>query len=275
MTVMVLMVVTLTAQAQWEPEWTSTGTGTVTGWLAFQQSGDSWLYRYYSIDTVAFRVMSSSLSVTPQYSYVFTAAERLAGELVYSLGEDLTGDGIVEFYVLAAYGTSPYRETIKVFDITNGQTVCQRDLTGFSYSAATVWDVNSDGTLDCVFSRVDYPAEVAYSYEVYNTGVSASAAAPPRVPVKLNLGQNYPNPFNPSTRIEYSLSSPGRVQLDILNVLGQQVRTIVNEMQTSGSHTVQWDGTDGAGSAQASGAYYYQLRVNGQSVQARQMILLK
>ena len=273
-----LLMLWLPALAQWNLEWTSSNivSGVVSGWLAFQQTGGNWQYRFYALDTLAFRVMASPESQTPQYTYTFSSAERLAGELIYSLGTDLNGDGIVEFYVLAAVGTSsPYLQTIKVFDITTGNTVFQRDLSGYSYSAATVWDVDSDGILECVFTRADYPSAANISYEVYSTGVSNGVTNHPEMPRLLNLHQNYPNPFNPSTRIEYELSSPGHVELDIMNVLGQRVGTIVNEAQAAGSHFAVWDGTDGSGGKQASGPYYYQIRVNGQPLQTRQMILLK
>lgn len=273
-----LLTLSLPAFAQWNLEWTSGNipSGVISGWLAFQQSGGNWQYRFYTLDTLAFRVMDSPESQSVQYSYTFSSAERLAGEMIYSLGIDLNGNGIVEFYVMAAVGTSsPYRETIKVFDITNGQTVFQRDLSNYSYSAATVWDVDNDGILECVFTRADYPSAANTSYEVYSTGVSNGLANHPQTPRLLNLRQNYPNPFNPSTRIDYELSSPGRVELDIVNVLGQRVGTIVDETQAAGAHSAVWDGTDGNGNKQASGPYYYQIRVNGQSQQTRQMLLLK
>jgi hypothetical protein len=266
------------ASAQWTPEWTgnSLPSGVLGGWLQLQPSGGNGAYRFYTLDTLAFRIMDGPYSQTPQYTYTFSAAERLAGEVLYSLGLDLTGDGITEFYVVSAVGTaSPYRQSIKVFDITNNQTVFQRDVTSYSYTDASVWDVNGDGTLDGVFTRYDYPALSTYSYEVYNTGVAASVTERPRIPQQLNLRQNYPNPFNPSTRIDYELRAPGRVELNIMNVLGQRVRTLVDAGQNAGSYSVSWDGTDGNGSKQASGPYYYQIRVNGQPQETRQMILLK
>jgi hypothetical protein len=274
----VLLTAILPAQAQWNLEWTNSGvpTGVLSGWLNFQQSGSSWSQRFYTLDTLSFNVSDAAFSQTSQYSYAFTAAERAAGELLYSLGVDLTGDNITEFYVVAANGSSSnYRYSVKVFDITTGQTVFERNVANYSYSDASVWDGNGDGVYDCAFTRYDYPNYATQSYEVYNTGVQGTATARAGVPQRLNLRQNYPNPFNPSTRIDYELHSQGRVQLEILNVLGQKVRTLVDGPQGAGTYSTTWDGTDGDGARQASGSYYYQIRVNGQPQQTRQMILLK
>ncbi|MBL7074563.1 T9SS type A sorting domain-containing protein [candidate division KSB1 bacterium] len=72
--------------------------------------------------------------------------------------------------------------------------------------------------------------------------------------------KNYPTPFNTSTVISYSLPEHGLVNLTIYNVLGQRVKTLVEEFKPSGSHKTQWDGTDDQGRGVSSGVYIYQLR---------------
>ena len=81
------------------------------------------------------------------------------------------------------------------------------------------------------------------------------------LPQEVALGPNYPNPFNPSTIIPYQLASPSRVRLEVFNVLGQRVATLVDEEQAAGSYRARWDGTDAAGSAAAAGVYIYRLTV--------------
>jgi Secretion system C-terminal sorting domain len=76
-------------------------------------------------------------------------------------------------------------------------------------------------------------------------------------PGKFALEQNYPNPFNPSTTIEYSLPSPGKVSLNIFDVLGRQVETLVNEFQSGGRYKVNFNG-----SKLPSGIYFYRLIVS-------------
>ena len=85
--------------------------------------------------------------------------------------------------------------------------------------------------------------------------------------------QNYPNPFNPSTIIPYQLPAPGHVRLEVFNVLGQHVATLVDQEQQAGLHTATWHGTDAAGRAVAAGLYLYRLRGSGLS-ETRRMVLI-
>ena len=83
------------------------------------------------------------------------------------------------------------------------------------------------------------------------------------LPQTIALGSNYPNPFNPSTLIPYQLAATSPVRLEVFNVLGQRVATLVDEEQSAGSYRARWDGTDAAGRAAASGVYIYRLTVAG------------
>ena len=91
--------------------------------------------------------------------------------------------------------------------------------------------------------------------------LAASAAL--ALPSEVGLGQNYPNPFNPSTIIPYQLASPSLVRLEVFNILGQRVATLVDGPQEAGAYRARWDGTDASGGAAASGVYIYRLTVNG------------
>ena len=87
------------------------------------------------------------------------------------------------------------------------------------------------------------------------------------------LLQNYPNPFNPSTIIPYQLPAPAHVRLEVFNVLGQHVATLVDREQPVGWHTATWHGTDAAGRAVAAGLYLYRIRGAGPS-ETRRMVLV-
>ena len=92
-------------------------------------------------------------------------------------------------------------------------------------------------------------------------------------PQQFHLGENYPNPFNPATIIPYRLQQPMSVRLEVFNVLGQHVATLVDGEQASGLHTAQWDATNEVGQAVAAGMYLY--RLSGEGVQAtRSMVLI-
>lgn len=92
---------------------------------------------------------------------------------------------------------------------------------------------------------------------------------PIELPIQYILSQNYPNPFNPSTTIEYTLPHRASVAIKVLDVLGREVRTLLNEEKPAGAFTVRWN-ADGV----ASGMYFYRLKAGG-FVQTRKMLLLK
>jgi len=89
------------------------------------------------------------------------------------------------------------------------------------------------------------------------------------LPTDFSLSQNYPNPFNPVTDIEFGLPSPCHVRLEVYNVVGQTVVTLVDGRREAGFYTVSWDGSN-----VASGVYLYRLTA-GDYVQTRKMLLLK
>ncbi len=89
-------------------------------------------------------------------------------------------------------------------------------------------------------------------------------------PEEYSLTQNYPNPFNPTTTIHYQLLQSGKVTLKLFDILGNEVKTLVNEQKEKGNYSVQFSGGDGL----ASGMYVYRLRVNDY-VSAKKMLLIK
>ena len=94
------------------------------------------------------------------------------------------------------------------------------------------------------------------------------------LPTNFSLTQNYPNPFNMSTKIEYTIPRRSDVDISILNMLGQNIKTVRQEDQPAGKHSFIWDGTDQSGKAAASGIYFY--RVNdGTHSESKKMVLLK
>jgi len=93
-------------------------------------------------------------------------------------------------------------------------------------------------------------------------------------PTEPTLRQNSPNPFNASTAITFGVPRPSSVQLDIINVLGENVATLIEGAMSRGQHEIVWDGKDGFGNTQPSGVYFYRLTV-GTLVQTKKMVLLK
>jgi subtilisin family serine protease len=90
----------------------------------------------------------------------------------------------------------------------------------------------------------------------------------------ISIQQNYPNPFNPTTKIEFSLPQPSEVGLEIFNITGQKVTTLINGPYGAGTHSITWDGRDSHGQNVASGIYFYHLQAEQFSA-TRKMVMLK
>ncbi len=93
-------------------------------------------------------------------------------------------------------------------------------------------------------------------------------------PVIYNLAQNFPNPFNPTTTISYSLPERSNVVLKIYDMLGREVKTLINEEQSEGNYNITWNGDTNFGAKVASGMYLYRIEA-GKFNQVKKMILLK
>lgn len=123
----------------------------------------------------------------------------------------------------------------------------------------------SSGTYSYRLKQIDFDGTVSYSSSVEVEIIQ---------PVEFSLSQNYPNPFNPTTTIQFSLPMNSRVELKIFNVLGQEVRTLLNREMESGYHEINFDASE-----LSSGVYFYKLEttaVNGMNNSAvKKMILTK
>ena len=116
----------------------------------------------------------------------------------------------------------------------------------------------------CSFPDEDNPIAV-------NT-VTASANSNIMLPAEFALFQNYPNPFNPSTQIAFDIPKSEFITLRILNLLGQNVKTLTSKIMNPGRYTFEWDGKDVLSHDVASGVYFYELR--GESFTSRKKMLL-
>lgn len=108
-----------------------------------------------------------------------------------------------------------------------------------------------------------------------NDELSSSLNAKVReIPSEFALSQNYPNPFNPTTTIKFAIANDARVNLVVYDMLGQKVRTLIDNEQEAGYYSVRWDGTNDFGSKVSSGIYIYRLQA-GNFVQTMKMNLMK
>ena len=94
------------------------------------------------------------------------------------------------------------------------------------------------------------------------------------LPKAFTLKQNFPNPFNPVTSIAFEMPSAQNVRMTVYNMLGQSVRTLVNDQRSAGRYTILWDGCDDAGHMVGSGVYFYQIQA-GSFTKTAKMVFLK
>jgi hypothetical protein len=135
-------------------------------------------------------------------------------------------------------------------------------------------DVSGIESGQMIISRTN---NTAFFDEALTKSILVRLVKPQELPLTFVLYQNYPNPFNGQTKIDYEVMDvAGMVDLtvQVYNVLGEKVKTLVTERHAGGRFTVMWDGTDDHGSKLSSGTYYYRL-ISGNFVSSKKMIMLK
>ena len=129
----------------------------------------------------------------------------------------------------------------------SGKVVVYSDLNTFSNSGEGGYFPENENLL---LNTISFCKETALTTIYESLG---------NLPEEFVLYQNYPNPFNPVTTINYWLSKRSHVELVIYNLLGKQVRTLLNQQQMSGKYQVKWDGRDDQGNDLSSGMYFYRI----------------
>jgi hypothetical protein len=127
-----------------------------------------------------------------------------------------------------------------------------------------------DGPADISVNRRDNILCVPnfYRNDVDFVTLSTSGIEDTPAPAEYSIARNYPNPFNAATTIEYELTMPAEVSIDIYDVMGGRVTTLLDELQTAGCHQAIWNpGTC------ASGIYYYRINVDSYIMSGRMMLL--
>lgn len=171
-------------------------------------------------------------------------------------------------------GTANKNPFVKVFDVNSNSWVVS-----ISGNPNPVSNLMNGVTTKCVSDTVRLFQPGGYSqsstasnaFAVLGCGpiFTGSQISSNQVPNVYSLAQNYPNPFNPSTKISFALPKAGNVKLVVFDLLGREIRTLVNEFRTAGNHTVEFNASN-----LASGVYFYRIEA-GDFTATKKMLLIK
>jgi hypothetical protein len=193
----------------------------------------------------------------------------------YDYSYDGSGDEILSVYSMATGPTwlAMEADTSKWSSGKNTEIVHNHLVPPSVFRSQFTYDSNGNRTID-LGQDWSGSAWVNSDRAVYVYQVLAVEVDNGRIPSVFELSQNYPNPFNPLTVIRYSLSRRSPVEITVFNLLGQEVKTLENSLQSAGVYETTWDGTNRTGEKVASGIYFYRIKA-GDNVQTRKMLLLK
>lgn len=235
------------------------------------------------IDSLSILTVNSQVNPLPQALTITTGEMGLGGNNQPS--KEKWESVLVKFVSVtvdsgSADGTSNFGEIL----INDGTGKTRVELQDGNHKYHNGWDTTLISNPNLVYvKKGDRFAELRgimyYSFSNYKLAprkdddfmgyIPVSVNEIESVPTQYSLDQNYPNPFNPSTSISYSIAKDGFVKLNIFNILGQQVSTLVNQVQSPGKYKVHFDA-----SKLTSGVYFYKLDSDGLSV-VKKMILIK
>ena len=213
--------------------------------LKYSSSGDTlWLRTFdagYAFDDEAKSIKSDSLGNTYLTGNIQTPT---ASNDIITLKYDLSGNLVWQ----------------KIYSTSSNPT--GQDF-GITISLDNFFNVYVSGS--CVLSSGYYGiTSIKYS-QLTNANINSIPSQS-----EYKLYQNYPNPFNPYTIIGYEMPVQGNVQIEVYNINGSKVQTLVNEKKESGNHEIEFNG-----SKLSSGIYFYKFSINGKLINTKKLILLK
>ena len=186
---------------------------------------------------------------------------------------DLTGNGQLDLAtVLSAWGAVSIREGDGALNFSDPKLYLGAGMA----SDIAFGDVTGSGNLDMIMTD-ELNNTVSVFYHRDGGSGSQFATEVPATPGRIAplLAQNFPNPFNPKTLIRYDLPLGGQVTLEVYDVKGRRIATLVDQKQPAGPQQAEWTGRDDSGGEVAAGVYLYRLAVDGELSGQRKMVLVK
>ena len=144
---------------------------------------------------------------------------------------------------------------------------------GALFLPSTIYDLNEDGKKDILLPMDIYPPP-DLSYILVQDIITSVSTDGSQIFDKFDLSQNFPNPFNPSTQIKVTVKELRNVQITVYNILGKEIKTLLNENLPAGEYTIQLDGKDNEGNNLPGGVYFIQM-IAGNYQKTIKTILLK
>jgi hypothetical protein len=138
---------------------------------------------------------------------------------------------------------------------------------------STIRDFNKDGRKDILLSMAVWPPPYL-SYILIQDTITSVADNDIHISGNFNLSQNYPNPFNPSTQIKVAVKEPSDIKIAVYNILGKEIKLLLNKNLPAQEYTIHWDGKDNEGNNLAGGVYFIQM-IAGDYQKTIKTILLK
>lgn len=169
-------------------------------------------------------------------------------------------------YTLVYDTTSSFLQPVFVSNLSDTFFVLKE---GLSNAKQYFWTVTAQDKANLTTASLD---TFSFFIRALSTGIGDIHSL--ATPTTYDLHQNYPNPFNPETVIKYQLPKLSRVKLELYNLLGQKIRTLVGEEKPAGYYQVQWDGRDYLGKSVSSGIYILRLDT-GEFIRNKKLMLIR
>jgi len=241
---------------------------------AFSRIGDTLVYAGGSTDAaVVATTYVGVISQTDRSVITWSTGASIPGGVVYRLDADRWGcKGIIFAGGSNQWAWTDYQNKAYIYTpSTNTYTTLANMTTGLT--APHVGSVNLGQNhwkfvVACGYNGTTYGTPQIYA-DSLNCVISGVGPNGSTIPTQYSLSQNYPNPFNPVTRISYALPKAGFVTLKIYDLLGREVRTLVNEYKTANTYSVEFNASE-----LSSGVYFYKINANGFS-DIKKMMLIK
>jgi len=193
-------------------------------------------------------------------------------------GDNVDGEAYesvwVDTYAAAVVDTvgAEFYNTFRITDVT-GDTLIVDAIVDLFYVAQMGDVVRVEGFMDYAYGYFELvPLEDSAIVVTGATGVEDEL---PQIMPAGGFSRIAPNPFNPKTEVRFVLTRPNLAQLNVYNIRGELVRTLVNGRLDSGEHITSWDGTDAVGQRVSSGTYFARLRIGTEVMQVRKLMLVK